>query len=64
VRALLVTRLSDVDAQMQELKAFRRTLKTALENCDAALGHGTDLVECPVVRSLGVTRGRGKRTRS
>lgn len=51
VRALIVKRLEDVGTQMTELKAFRRTLRSALQDCEAALG--TDTVdECPVVRSL------------
>lgn len=36
---------------MTELKTFRRTLKTALKNCDAALARET-VDECPVVQAL------------
>ena len=63
VRGLLVKRLADVDAQMAELRAFRRTLRAALENCDAALG-GSNVDECPVVRSLAPNRQRRTRTRA
>lgn len=55
VRGVLVKRLADVEAQMAELKAFRRTLQSALENCDAAL-RGAAVDECPVVRSLAPKR--------
>jgi DNA-binding transcriptional MerR regulator len=51
VRTLLIERLADVETQMNELKAFRRTLRTALANCDAALA-GSSIDECPVVQSL------------
>ena len=51
VRGVLVTRLDDVETQMAELKAFRKTLRTALKNCDAALSAGA-VSECPVVQSL------------
>ena len=51
VRTLLIQRLAGVETQMAELKAFRRTLRNALENCDVALAAPT-IDECPVVRSL------------
>ena len=63
VRGLLVKRLADVDAQMAELRAFRRTLRSALENCDAALGGGA-VDECPVMRSLAPKGQRRARPRS
>ena len=59
VRAVLIQRLADVDAQMSELKAFRRTLRTALVNCDSALG-SKSVDECPVVRSLTPRARHGK----
>src|SRR5437660_1793646 len=51
VRALLTNRLEEIETQMTELKAFRRTLKSALTNCDAALARQT-VDECPVVQAL------------
>jgi DNA-binding transcriptional MerR regulator len=51
VRGLLIQRLADVETQMAELKAFRRTLRAALDNCDSALT-ASQVEECPVVRSL------------
>ena len=51
VRTLLIQRLADVETQMTELKAFRRTLRAALDNCDSALT-ASQVEECPVVQSL------------
>ena len=51
VRSLLVRRLADVETQMKELKSFRRTLRSALDNCDAALTLPS-VDQCPVVSSL------------
>jgi len=58
VRGVLGKRLADVEVQMAELRAFRKTLRTALSDCDTALrgGHQND---CPVVGSL----TNGKRPR-
>lgn len=58
VRTLLTQRLADVETQMNELKAFRRTLRTALANCDSALA-GSSIDECPVVQSLTPDRRKG-----
>jgi MerR family Zn(II)-responsive transcriptional regulator of zntA len=52
VRTVLLRRLDDVETQMKELTAFRRTLKRALQNCDVALASEAAVNECPVVRSL------------
>ena len=59
VRTLLVQRLADVEIQMTQLKAFRRTLRNALQNCDVALAAPT-IEECPVVQSLTPGRRNGK----
>lgn len=50
VRTLLVQRLADIETQLTELKAFRRTLRAALGDCDSALAG--PVKECPVVQSL------------
>jgi MerR family transcriptional regulator, Zn(II)-responsive regulator of zntA len=64
VRTVLVQRLEDVEQQMKELKAFRRTLKRALENCDTALAGEAVVNECPVVRSLAPKSRQGAGARS
>jgi DNA-binding transcriptional MerR regulator len=51
VRTLLMQRLEVIDVQMNELEAFRRTLRTAVRSCDVALRTGNVSV-CPVVESL------------
>ena len=62
VRALLVQRLADVETQMRELRAFRRTLRVALENCTSAL-KAESVDECPVVRSLTPSRSNRRTPR-
>jgi DNA-binding transcriptional MerR regulator len=47
VRDLLERRLTDVDAKIAELRAFRRTLRTHLTDCERALD-GENAV-CPVM---------------
>jgi DNA-binding transcriptional MerR regulator len=59
VRSLLISRLTDVEKQLTELKAFRRTLRAALEHCDSALT-AASVVECPVVQSLTPHSRNGK----
>jgi DNA-binding transcriptional MerR regulator len=59
VRHLLVRRLADVDAQLAELKAFRRTLRSALVNCNTAL-RSKSITACPVVQSLASARRERK----
>lgn len=59
VRTLLIRRLGDVQMQINELRAFRRTLRAALDNCEAAL-EGDVVDECPVVRSLSPRTKRAK----
>lgn len=63
VRAVITQRLADVEVQMTELKTFRRTLRSALENCNEALG-SEEIEECPVVRSLAPGPARTARSRS
>lgn len=55
VRDLLETRLADVDARLREMQAFRRTLRTHLNECERALEQDTPV--CPVMIELG---GRGQ----
>jgi MerR family Zn(II)-responsive transcriptional regulator of zntA len=51
VRDLLKTRLADVDARLMEMQAFRRTLRTHLNECERALKQDTPV--CPVMIELG-----------
>jgi DNA-binding transcriptional MerR regulator len=50
VRDLLDRRLKDVDAKLLELRAFRRTLRTHLTDCERALQHENAI--CPVMTEL------------
>lgn len=52
VRAMLARHLGDVDTRLQELKAFRRALQGALEDCDRGLRRNEN-IPCPVVDNLG-----------
>jgi DNA-binding transcriptional MerR regulator len=51
VRDLLKTRLTDVDARIREMQAFRRTLRAHLNECERALEQ--DKPVCPVMVELG-----------
>lgn len=51
VRDLLKSRLTDVDARIKEMQAFRRTLRTHLNECERALEQ--DEPVCPVIAELG-----------
>ena len=51
VRDLLKTRLADVDARIREMQAFRRTLRTHLNECERALEQERPV--CPVMIELG-----------
>ncbi|MGH7445912.1 MAG: MerR family transcriptional regulator [Longimicrobiales bacterium] len=51
VRDLLALRLSDIDARLAEMQAFRRTLRRQLSACERALEHGAPV--CPVINELG-----------
>lgn len=53
VRDLLELRLKDVDAKLAELRAFRRTLRTHLDDCEQALER--DNAVCPVITELAGT---------
>lgn len=55
VRDVIAARLADVDRRLAELTSFRRTLKKALEQCDATLGRSRNAA-CPVVRRLGTEK--------
>ncbi len=52
VRAVLAKHLTDIDARMRELEAFRTTLTDALGQCDRAL-RMKETLPCPVVSHLG-----------
>jgi DNA-binding transcriptional MerR regulator len=52
VRRVLAEHLSDVEARMRELEAFRDTLQSALEQCYRAL-RMKETLSCPVVNHLG-----------
>ncbi|MBI1873674.1 MAG: MerR family transcriptional regulator [Acidobacteria bacterium] len=52
VRGVLAKHLSDVEARMRELEAFRQTLQAAVKQCDRALRRG-ETISCPVVDHLG-----------
>jgi DNA-binding transcriptional MerR regulator len=56
VRSVLAKHLTDVDARMHELQAYRETLQTALDQCDRALKMKAT-ISCPVVRDLGSDKG-------
>ena len=51
VQSLLARHLRDVEARLEELQAFRRTLEGALSDCDRALRRGEN-IPCPVVANL------------
>ena len=51
VRDLLKTRLTDVDTRIKEMQAFRRTLRTHLNDCERALEQEKPV--CPVMAELG-----------
>ncbi len=51
VRAILARHLDDVDRRLEELNAFRRTLRAALDDCGRALRVNED-IGCPVVDHL------------
>ncbi len=52
VRDLLTRRIEDIDARMNELREFRRTLHQHLVSCDQALAAAAD-PKCPTIESLG-----------
>jgi MerR family transcriptional regulator, copper efflux regulator len=52
VRQVLADRLSDVDRRLRDLASFRKTLKTALAQCEASLERSKN-PSCPAVRQLG-----------
>jgi len=53
VRDLLKSRLADVDARIDEMHAFRRTLRVHLDDCERALAENRPV--CPVMTELGVS---------
>lgn len=54
VRDLLKARLADVDARITEMQAFRRTLRSHLNECERALEQERPV--CPVMIELGGQR--------
>ena len=55
VRDVIAKRLADVDARLEELRSFRKMLRSALKECETALRRSTE-AECPVVPYLGSDR--------
>lgn len=51
VQRMLTRKLADVDARLQQLQEFRRTLGNYLDQCEQALAGDVE-EECPVVREL------------
>ena len=51
VRGVIAKRLADVDERIRELRTFRRALRTALRECDDAVGRPQD-ADCPVAEQL------------
>jgi MerR family mercuric resistance operon transcriptional regulator len=51
VRDLLTRRITDIDARISELRAFRRTLHDHLAACDQALAVAGDPA-CPTIEAL------------
>jgi DNA-binding transcriptional MerR regulator len=51
VQNLLTRKLGDIDARLQQLHEFRRTLRDYLSQCERALGRAMD-EDCPLVRDL------------
>jgi DNA-binding transcriptional MerR regulator len=51
VRDLLKARLAEIDARLEEMQAFRRTLRVHLKECERALTQ--DKPVCPVMTELG-----------
>ena len=56
VRGLVEAKLAELDARMAELRAFRRTLRHSLRECEETLSGQAD-AECPVVEHIA---GRGR----
>lgn len=52
VRSLLAQHLTDVEARIRELQAYRDSLRDALERCDRAVKMKAT-IPCPVVSQLG-----------
>jgi DNA-binding transcriptional MerR regulator len=55
VRDLIAERLAEVDRQLTELAAFRKTLQRALQRCDSTPTRAKSAA-CQVVRQLGTGR--------
>jgi len=51
VRDLLTRRIEDIDARMEELREFRRTLHDHLAACDQALASAAEPA-CPTIEAL------------
>jgi DNA-binding transcriptional MerR regulator len=61
VHDLLKAKLSELDARMQALRGFRRTLTRYLEACEDELNHRGAAASCPVVVNLTSNKRRGKK---
>jgi hypothetical protein len=60
VRDLLTRRIGDIDARIEELRAFRRTLHGHLAACDHALAAAAD-PDCPTIEALDGSERASKR---
>lgn len=57
MREVIAARLTDVEAKLKELSAFRRTLKHALDRCEENRAHAQDEA-CPVAHRLEMEQQR------
>lgn len=60
VRDLLTRRIEDVDARIEELREFRRTLDEHLVACDRALAAAAEPA-CPTIEALDAPRRANRR---
>ena len=61
VHDLLKAKLSELDARMQAMREFRRTLTRYLDACEAELNQRGAEASCPVVVNLTSSKRRGKK---
>ena len=61
VHSLLSGRIEEIDSRLKELRAFRRTLRGHLDDCERALAGG-DEPKCPTLEVLGEATHERKRT--
>jgi DNA-binding transcriptional MerR regulator len=61
VHDLLKAKLAELDARMQAMREFRRTLTRYLEDCETELNQRGAAASCPVVVNLTSSKRRGKK---